>query len=64
MKLADLSQFFYVSAVEKAINEGKYIRVLPDYSFEKLDFYMLKRVQDDPKINAFGDFIEECLVGL
>ena len=67
LELVETGKFiavFYVSAVEKAINEGKYIRVLPDYSFEKLDFYMLKRVQDDPKINAFGDFIEECLVGL
>lgn len=67
LELVETGRFiavFYVSAVEKAINEGKYIRVLPDYSFEKLDFYMLKRVQDDPKINAFGDFIEECLVGL
>ena len=67
LELVETGKFiavFYASAVEKAINEGKYIRVLPDYSFEKLDFYMLKRVQDDPKINAFGDFIEECLVGL
>lgn len=55
---------FYASAVEKAINDGTYIRVLPDYSFEKLDFYILKRVHDDPKINAFADFLEECLVGL
>lgn len=67
LELVETGKFiavFYVSAVEKAINEGKYIRVLPDYSFEKLDFYMLKRVHDDPKINAFADFLEECLVGL
>lgn len=67
LELVDTGKFiavFYVSAVEKAINEGKYVRVLPDYSFEKLDFYMLKRVQDDPKINAFSNFLEECLAGL
>lgn len=67
LELVETGKFialFYVSAVEKAINEGTYIRVLPDYSFEKLDFYMLKRVHDDPKINAFADFLEECLVGL
>lgn len=67
LELVETGKFialFYVSAVDKALKSGRYIRVLPDYSFEKLDFYMLKRVHDDPKINAFADFLEECLTEL
>ena len=67
LELVETGKFialFYISAIDKALKAGKYVRILPDYSFEKLDFYMLKRVNDDPKINAFADFIEECLAGL
>jgi DNA-binding transcriptional LysR family regulator len=67
LELVETGKFiatFYATTVDKALEAGKYIRVLPDYSFEKLDFYMLKRVSDDPKINAFADFLEECLLGL
>lgn len=67
LELVETGKFiatFYATAIDKALKAGKYIRVLPDYSFEKLDFYMLKRVNDDPKINAFADFLEECFAGL
>lgn len=67
LELVDTGKFiavFYASNVSSALKSGKYVRVLPDYSFDKLDFYMLKRVPDDPKINAFANFIEECLATL
>jgi len=48
------------SLVKKDIANGRYIKVLQDYTFDTFDFYMLKRVEDDYRINIFADFIEEC----
>ena len=48
------------SVIEDKIRSGKYVQVLANYSLDKYDFYLIKRVEDDYKINIVSDFIEEC----
>jgi DNA-binding transcriptional LysR family regulator len=63
LALVDSGEFIsasYAAVLHDDFKTGKYVKLLPDYKFDELDFYMLKRIEDDPRINAFADFIEEC----
>ncbi len=63
LKLVDTDEYIassFYSVMANDIRAGKYIRVLVDYSFEVGNFYLIKRVEDDYKINIVADFIEEC----
>lgn len=46
--------------IKDELLSGKYIRVLPEYYFSSFDFYLLKRVSNDYRINFFAEFIEKC----
>lgn len=50
----------YSDAIHKELLSGKYVALFPDYELDILDFYLLKRVEDDPNINLVAKFIEEC----
>lgn len=63
LALVDSGEFIsasYEAVLHNDYKTGKYIKLLPDYKFDEFDFYMLKRIEDDPRINAFADFVEEC----
>lgn len=63
LALVDTGEFIaasYEAVLQEDYKTGKYIRLLPDYEFDEFDFYMLKRIEDDPRVNIFANFIEEC----
>ncbi len=50
----------YGDAIHADLRTGKYVALFPDYELDLLDFYLLKRVDDNPCINQVAKFIEEC----
>jgi len=53
----------YGDAIHADLRTGKYVALFPDYELDLLDFYLLKRVDDNPCINQVAKFIEECFGG-
>lgn len=53
----------YDPTIEKYFKSGKYIQVLSNYTSEEFDFYLIKRVEDDVRINLLASFIEKCFQG-
>lgn len=63
LKLVDTGKYIataFHSVIAEEIKSGKYVQVLENYSFESANFYLIKRVEDDYKINIVANFIEEC----
>lgn len=63
LQLVDSGEFIMVTfkdILHDYLQSGRYVTVLNDYAFKELDFYLVKRVDDDPRINIFAAFIEEC----
>jgi DNA-binding transcriptional LysR family regulator len=64
LKLVDTGEYVgvaYTSVIHDEISSGKYLNILDsNYSFESANFYLIKRVEDDYKINIVADFIEDC----
>lgn len=63
LKLVESGEFIginFFDLLEEYFKNKHFVNVLDDFEFNKIDFYMLKRVDDDPRINLFADFIESC----
>lgn len=52
----------YSDAIHKELLSGKYVALFTDYELDRLEFYLLKRVEDDPNINLIAKFVEECFL--
>ena len=66
MALVDSGEFITISyreCLDEYFMAGKYVRVLPEYTFNPFSFYLVKRVEDDKRINIFAKFIEDCFRG-
>lgn len=50
----------YLETLQEYLSKENYVTIFSDYEFEPLDFYILKRVDDDPRINIVAKFIEQC----
>lgn len=63
MAMVDSGEYIalsYPECIYEHLISGRYVRLLPDYSFAPFNFYLAKRIDDDLRINLFADFIENC----
>lgn len=63
LKLVESGEFIgvnFLDMLQESLDNKRYVTVLGEYEFEKVDLYMLKRVEDDPRINLCAEFIENC----
>ncbi|TXI97903.1 MAG: LysR family transcriptional regulator [Neisseriales bacterium] len=66
LKLVESDEFIgvtFLDILQESLDSKRYVTVLDDYEFEKINFYMLKRVENDPRINLCAEFIEKCFTG-
>ncbi len=63
LKLVESGDFIGVSfldVLKEHLDSKRFVSILNDFEFQKIDFYMLKRVDNDPRINLLAEFIESC----
>jgi DNA-binding transcriptional LysR family regulator len=51
--------------IRDELKTGKLVRILPEYYFGYINFYLLKNIEDsDPRFIKFKEFIDECMKNL
>lgn len=64
LSLVDSGEYIAITYLDvlqqDIVGQKNYIRLFEDYEFKEVDFYILKRVDDDARINICAEFIEAC----